>query len=329
MRSVESEDSRTSIAVADPLPTHSKDEADSARPWTDGQLIAFRFSFVYSLLYLAASSANGWFGPFLLPVQLASRVASEWVLAAAARFVLRVPPPALLSDGDGLGQWILVVACLLLALAVTLVWSVVDRRARHHRKLLVWLRTVLRFALGYTMFLYGVAKVVHLQMLPPHLSKLVQPFGDASSTSLLWIFMGSSAAYSAFTGAIELLGGLLLFSRRTTTLGVLITIAALGNVVMMNLAYDVSVKLWSINLLAMTVLLLVPDLRRLADVLVFNRGSQPVRYEPLFQSPRAARIAPARRILSARNLDADHPGGDSRWTPSRIRSGAGGVVWDL
>jgi hypothetical protein len=138
---------------------------------------------------------------------------------------------------------------------------------------------------------YGVVKVFHLQMLPPHLSKLVQPLGDASSTSLLWIFMGSSAAYSAFTGAIELLGGVLLFSRRTTTLGALITIAALGNVVMMNLAYDVSVKLWSINLLAMTVLLLVPDLRRLADVLVFNRGSQPVRYEPLFQSPRAARIA--------------------------------------
>jgi hypothetical protein len=39
------------------LPTHSKDEADSARPCSDGQLIAFRFSFVYSLLYLAASRA--------------------------------------------------------------------------------------------------------------------------------------------------------------------------------------------------------------------------------------------------------------------------------
>ena len=84
MRSVESEDSRTSIAVADPLPTQPKDEADSARPWTHGQRIAFRFSFVYCLLYLAASSANGWFGPVLLPVQLASRVVSEWVLAAAA-----------------------------------------------------------------------------------------------------------------------------------------------------------------------------------------------------------------------------------------------------
>ena len=97
--------------------------------------------------------------------------------------------------------------CATLAVVATLIWSVAVRRRKNYATLHAWLRVILRYALGIAMVTYGLFKIFHLQMLPPHLAKLVQPYGDSSPTSLLWILMGSSAAYSAFTGATEMLGG--------------------------------------------------------------------------------------------------------------------------
>ena len=154
----------------------------------------------------------------------------------------------------------------------------------------VWFRVLLRYTLGISMFTYGVVKIFHLQMLPPHLSKLVQSYGDSSPTSLLWIFMGSSAAYSAFTGLVELLGGLLLFNRRSATLGALISFGAMAHVVALNLSFDVSVKIWSMNLLALSVILIAPDFRRLVDVLILNRPSKKFEFPPLFKTKKKARI---------------------------------------
>ena len=102
------------------------------------------------------------------------------------------------------------------------------------------LQVILRYALGIAMVTYGMAKIAHLQMLPPHLAKLVQPLGESSPTSLLWVFMGSSTAYSMFTGVIEAVGGALLFNRRTTTLGALVSLGSLSQVLALNLSYDVS-----------------------------------------------------------------------------------------
>lgn len=158
------------------------------------------------------------------------------------------PCPATNLDGDGLGHWIELGCCVVFAVVVTLIWSIADRQRKNYAKLHILLRVILRYALGIAMVTYGLFKIFQLQMLPPHVSKLVQPSGDSSPTSLLWIFMGSSAAYSAFTG----LGGVLLFNRCTTTLGSLISLGALSHVVALNLCFDVSVKMWSMNLLALT-----------------------------------------------------------------------------
>ena len=241
------------------------------------------------LLLLASYAA--FFAPLTLPVAAVSEVVWGAIVPWVANHILLVAPPPLYSDGDGLGQWIQLGCCVVFALVATLIWSVADRRRKNYAKLHDWLRVIVRYALGTAMVTYGLAKVFHLQMLPPHLAKLVQPHGDSSPTSLLWILMGSSAAYSAFTGAIELLGGVLLFNRRTTTLGALISVGALAQVVALNLSYDVSVKIWSMNLLALALVLVVPDLRRLVQVLVLNRPSAPVQFSPLFRRAKSNRIA--------------------------------------
>jgi uncharacterized membrane protein YphA (DoxX/SURF4 family) len=271
-------------AVAD-----SQKLADPAARWKSPSLFIFRFVFSYVILFLG--SFSGFFAPLSLPVAALSKGIWQVIVPWVATHILKVPPPPLFSDGDGLGQWIQFVGCGVFAVVAMVIWSVFDRRRKNYDTLHQWLRVLLRYALGVAMFTYGLFKVFHLQMLPPHLAKLVQSYGDSSPTSLLWIFLGSSAAYSAFTGVAEMLGGLLLFNRRTTTLGALVSFGALGHVLAMNLSYDVSVKIWSMNLLALSVVLILPDLRRLINVFVLNQPSEKVEFPSLFRSRKRRRIA--------------------------------------
>jgi len=107
---------------------------------------------------------------------------------------------------------------------------------------------------------------------------------------LLWTFMGASPGYAAFTGVVEMLGGVLLIFPRLTTLGALISAAAMVNVFALNLAYDVPVKLYSFHVLLMAMILIAPELRRLANVFVFNREAAPASYPQLFVRAGSKRV---------------------------------------
>ena len=101
----------------------------------------------------------------------------------------------------------------------------------------------LRLVLAATMIPYGAAKIFPWQFPAPTLSKLIQRYGDSSPMGLLWTFMGASRSYSFFGGATELLAGMLLVVPRLATLGALVCIGVMSNVLMLNLGYDVPVKL--------------------------------------------------------------------------------------
>jgi len=154
------------------------------------------------------------------------------------------------------------------ALAASLLWSILDRRRTDYRELHGWLRILVRYTLALTLFSYGIQKVIPVQFQPASLTRLMEPFGEFSPSGVLWSFVGASQAYSMFAGAAEVSAGLLLLFRRTTSLGALVSFAVLLNVVALNFFYDVPVKLYSVNLLLMAVFLLAPDLRRLMDVLM-------------------------------------------------------------
>jgi hypothetical protein len=151
------------------------------------------------------------------------------------------------------------------AALITLVWTTVDRR-REYRRAHGWLRIYLRYLLAAVMLSYGMVKVIPGQFGPPSLIQLITPLGEFTRMRLLWLSMGVAPAYSVFTGLCEVGGGLLLFSRRTTTVGSLILVASLANVLMLNLAYGVGVQLNSTVYLLMAMVLLAPDARRLVDV---------------------------------------------------------------
>ena len=87
------------------------------------------------------------------------------------------------------------------------------------------------------MISYGVVKII-AAVPQPELDRLIQPFGDASPMGLLWTFMGASESYNLFTGTGEVLGGLLLTTRRTTLLGGLVCFGVMSHVAMLNFSYD-------------------------------------------------------------------------------------------
>jgi uncharacterized membrane protein YphA (DoxX/SURF4 family) len=178
---------------------------------------------------------------------------------------------------------------LTLAALGTLVWTALDRRARP--ALHGWLRILLRYFLAMMMWSYGSVKVIQLQFPSPDDARLSQTLGDLSPMGLLWAMMGSSTAYTFFAGAAEILGGTLLLFRRTTTLGALILVGVMGNVVALNFCYDVPVKQFSTHLLAMAMMLALPDVRRLLDFFLLNREAAPAQTAPPFTAPRWRRIA--------------------------------------
>ncbi|MFL6263471.1 MAG: hypothetical protein ACJ76Y_27580 [Thermoanaerobaculia bacterium] len=203
------------------------------------------------------------------------------------------------GSGDKMFDWVQVFCFLALALAATVVWTLLDRRRTHYERLYEWLRVYVRFGLAVVMIEYGGLKVVPSQFPRPSLYRLAQPFGDASPMGMLWTFMGASAPYTSFAGLTEWLGGVLLVFRRTAPLGALVSMAAMANVVMLNFCYDVPVKLFSSHLLAMAVFLAAPHLRRLAGLLVLNRPVSPAPEPRLIRGRRLRRGVLVFQVLFA------------------------------
>jgi hypothetical protein len=114
---------------------------------------------------------------------------------------------------------------------------------------------------------------------------------------VLWSSIGASPGYEVFAGCAELLGGVLLIIPRTATLGAFVCLADMTQVFMLNMTYDVPVKLLSFHLLLISVVLLAPDFQRLADFFFLNRPAGPSRQFPIFAGLRANRIALWAQIL--------------------------------
>lgn len=258
--------------------------------WKPVTRVAFRFAFSYVALYCLylINELQGLLYYFVVnrAASLSGFTDPLWhnVVPWIGKHILHLGTPMTVfsnGSGDTTYDWVLVLTELVLTGIATLVWSLLDKRRPNYRRLHEWLRLVVRVVLGAEMLVYGADKVIPLQFGSLGLSTLVRPFGTLSPISLLWSFMAASKAYTIFSGAAELLGGLLLFIPRLTTLGALISFADMANVFMLNLSYDVPVKLVSFHLLLLSVFLLVPDASRLANLFVLNRPALPIKATPL------------------------------------------------
>ena len=71
---------------------------------------------------------------------------------------------------------------------------------------------------------------------------------------------------------MEVLAGLLLLNSRIITLGLFVSLAVFTNVMVLNLCYDIPVKLFSMHLVIFCLYLLFNDCKRLFDFFVFNKA---------------------------------------------------------
>ena len=281
-------------AIAIPAADNTVSEPDthdnavsSAVPWSWTKKVAFRFALVYFVLYafpfpIGVLPFTETLGSYY---DLPWRVIASWV----ARHLLHLSYPlsfAPTGSGDTTYSWVLNLIYLVLAIAGCVIWSVLDRKRRNYDRLHNWLRLYVRVYVGAIMMSYGAYKVIQSQFPPPPLSRLVQPYGESSPMGLLWTFMGNSYTYNLFTGGAEIVGGALLLIPPLATLGALITIAVMGNVFILNMSYDVPVKLFSFNAIVMAAFIALPDAGRLLNVFVLNEPTQPAPPRPLFQRVR-------------------------------------------
>lgn len=256
------------------------DVATPAKAWSALRRLAFQFGFLYFGLYIVTTQMF-WGG--LVPManwqplgELPPlRQATAWI----ARHILGVTVPLVIEgsgSGDKIFDWAQV--CLLLEIAAigTAIWTSIDRKRANYAVLEDWFLLAVRLALGTTMLSYGVAKAVPLQMgYGPSLTRLVEPFGDFSPMGVLWVFMGSSPAYQSFTGCTEILGGVLLLLPQTRLLGALISLGVAIQIFVLNMTYDVPVKLFSFHLILLALLLIWPERTRLRNFFLLNRAVNP------------------------------------------------------
>jgi uncharacterized membrane protein YphA (DoxX/SURF4 family) len=272
-----------------------------APPWSAATRVAFRICFVYFGLYALATQVAG--GVFLLPGVQTPALGTAWPMREItlwlAEHVFGATPPLVYTgnSGDTVFHWVQTAWLLIVALAGTALWTAADRSRAEYVTLHKWFRLFVRFALAAQMFYYGMAKVVPSQFPPPSLVTLLQPIGSMSPSDLLWVFIGSSTAYQVFTGCAEVAAGLLLLTPATTTLGALIALIDMIQVFVLNMTYDFGLKQISLHLMLMSLVLLAPELRRMANVLVLNRPAGPSTQAPLFRSVEANRLALSAQIV--------------------------------
>lgn len=307
--------------------------------WHPATRVAFRFCFLYMGLYIvltqmltsllfAATNDNG---AWEMDESRAAQAVIQWIAAHVFHIGHKLVAFET-GSGDRAYDWVELAGILFLAIVGTVIWSWLDRKRPAYPSLYKWFRLVVSFALGATLLTYGAAKIIPLQMPYPGLGRLLEPYGNFSPMGVLWASIGAAPGYQIFAGTMELVAGVLLFIPQTATLGAMIGLADGVQVFMLNMTYDVPVKLLAFHLIPFSLFLLAPDARRLLNVIVLNRTAEPAPRCPLFRGRRACALAYVAQIAFGVYLLAGNLYGSvkeySTFGPGRPKSALYGI-WNV
>jgi hypothetical protein len=251
------------------IATESPTPVPEWRLWTK---VLFRFFFIYLFFQLAPWN---WLGRIPGPSYIVKWYGQlmDWAVDTANARVFHIAPVLVPINGSGDTSYGWAQLCLIISLAVIgcIIWSVIDRRRKNYSALNYWLCLFARYYIAMYAFAYGILKIFALQMIFPSLHQMATPLGDLLPMRLSWLFIGYSTPYQVFSGIAEVLAGLLLLYRRTATLGTLLALGVFTNVMMLNLSYDIPVKIFSIQLVLVCLFLLANEAGRIWDFFVLNK----------------------------------------------------------
>jgi uncharacterized membrane protein YphA (DoxX/SURF4 family) len=148
-----------------------------------------------------------------------------------------------------------------------------------------WYGVAVRVFLAAVFILYGVLKLLRLQLATGDLSDM--RFGEASPMLVTWHFFNMSPLYHNAIGVAQIVTGVLLVVPRTVAVGALCFFVIILNIVLINFGYDIAtdVKVFSVILLLLDCsllarywdryrLLTMPE-ESLAELLELSRQRQP------------------------------------------------------
>ncbi|MCD0177304.1 hypothetical protein IHN32_15265 [Deinococcus sp. 14RED07] len=213
----------------------------------------------------------GWYSVTLTP--LARQLAGETGPPLTGE-----PPSAFILFGLNAG----------LALIVALAWGRAEGDRGWTARAAPWIMRAARLSLAYVLFIYGWQKVFLLQMAQPDHSDLLTRFGQMNHMGLLWRTVGASPLFQFVGGALEVLPAFLLLHRRTALAGALLAVPVRSFVLLLNLSFNVFVKLGAANLLLLAVAILWPHLPNLWRA-VRNEPTRPLPAPPGLPGPRPLR----------------------------------------
>jgi uncharacterized membrane protein YphA (DoxX/SURF4 family) len=195
------------------------------------------------------------------------------------------PPRSPTGSGDTIDDYVILASIVVIALVGSMLWSVLDRKRPHYMRLSQWLRVGLRYYLGVQLLSYGSAKIFASQMPYPTLLQLNTVVGDLSPMRLAWIYLGASPLYQSFTGWAEMIAGILLVIRPTALLGACLAVGVMLNVFLINVGYDIVVKLFSFVLLLTACGVVFFDIPRLWDMFISHSSSPRAASQFVIQKP--------------------------------------------
>jgi hypothetical protein len=224
-------------------------------------------------------------------------------------------------DGDSALAWVSALIMLLGAVVATATWCLPARERNQDDRVLPWFRLVASLLLGTALLEYGFLKVFPLQFPLPPVAVLNEPVGSSSPTMLFWTLYGLHPVFQIVLGCIEITTGLLLLFRRTAFAGALFALGVTANVALLDLAFDIPVKLFAVTLVLLSVALLVSDAKRLRMFLLRQPDpAPPEKWAPEATTIRGRRMAFAAEIIFA--VLVCWQWGSGTWSVYRMKVGA-------
>lgn len=227
------------------------------------------------MLFVTFFIASFSFPHYFIPdIGAYTHVFFEKIVAWIANNILQLKKPytvELISDSTGM--YVNALMLLMISFPLGLVWQKMDKH-NIAAKLFQWFKIFVRYYLALQMLVYGFNKVFKWQFYLPEPNTLFTTIGNSYKDILFWSTMGISRTYSVFTGCCEVLAAVLLLFRRTSLLGAIATFAIMVNVFMLNLCFDISVKLYSLVLIFLSLVLIVPYLKLVFQFLVLKKSTQ-------------------------------------------------------
>jgi hypothetical protein len=246
-----------------------------ARDWSFGRLLAFRFAFIFVLLTLGTVLVI--FIPFS-GVGTAVYRGVEAISDIPRRLAPGLWPGGCAGHNIPWYCWSLESISVAIVAAVgALLWSLLDRRSKHHRVLHEFLLVTIRYSLAAVMWSFGWVKIYGTQFgVGLEGVDRVIPLAHWTPAHVMWETMGYSYAYQSFTGYGELAAAALLLWRRTASLGAMLMLVVAGTIMALTAANRHPYVGRTMFYVIMALIVIAPDTKRLFDLYVRNRRVLPL-----------------------------------------------------